>query len=71
MGFWKVVKMYFYVIGWLVLLFLILIMEGYDLVLFGNLYVFDKFNEKYGVYVVFEDLYCVLVLWQLVLFNGV
>lgn len=70
MTLWQAIKTYPKAIGWSVLLSSTLIMEGYDLALFGNLYGNPMFNQKYGSWHEASERYVVSAGWQSAISNG-
>lgn len=66
----QAIKTYPKAIGWSVLLSSTLIMEGYDLALFGNLYGNRMFNEKFGEWHEASEKYVVSAAWQSGISNG-
>lgn len=70
MSIMEAIRTYPKAIGWSVLLSSTLIMEGYDLALFGNLYGNPMFNERYGTWHEGSNKYVVSAGWQSAISNG-
>ncbi|KAH7347170.1 general substrate transporter [Plectosphaerella cucumerina] len=66
----QAIRTYPKAIGWSILLSSTLIMEGYDLALFGNLYGNPQFNRRYGTWHEGSSRYVVSAGWQSAISNG-
>lgn len=67
--FWQSVKTYPHAMGWSVLLSTALVMEGFDLILLGNLYAYEPFQKAFGVEQP-DGTYQLTAAWQSGLSNG-
>ncbi|KAK9242448.1 general substrate transporter [Lipomyces tetrasporus] len=69
MSLWQGIRTYPYAVGWSILLSTAIVMEGFDLVLIGNLYALGPFQKTFG-----EELqdgtYELTAAWQAGLSNG-
>lgn len=71
LGLWKSLKLYPKAAAWSVLLSTALIMEGFDIVLLGNLYALPTFQQKFGEKVPSSSGgYQITAAWQSGLSNG-